>query len=426
MRIELHSARRKLLFGALCLGLIAGYVYRAGRSYLVSRAADSTDPEVLERAVRLEPGNAQAWYRLGRVRSVFMQDVPGSIPLLQRALSLDPHHARYWLDLGLAYQYTGDAAAQRNAIHQAVRYDAHDPDIAWEAGNFYLVAGDTDRALSLFHNALEGDTTGKNLARAVLLSLRATNNDFVRVVDQVLPRNPYYCLQFAELLTDARQYQAADMVWSRAVGLGKHIPIRFAANYLASLVERNNSARARSAWNDLAKLDPELQPYAYSADNLIVNGRFEHNILNVGFDWHYTVSENVTLEVDNSTIHGGTHALLITFNGQPVSDLGLRQTVPVDGDECYEFSAFLRTSELDSVGGPRFSLQDVKTAHAYVLTEDMTGTHGWEERRQTFRTEPGTHFLELKIVRNKPDTAIRGRAWTDDLRLTRAAPEACR
>ncbi|MBZ5628079.1 MAG: tetratricopeptide repeat protein [Acidobacteriia bacterium] len=426
MRIELHSPRRKLLFGALCLGLIAGYVYRAGRSYLVSRAADSTDPEVLERAVGLEPGNAQAWYRLGRVRSVFMQDVPGSIPLLQRALSLDPHHARYWLDLGLAYQYTGDAAAQRNAIDQAVRYDAHDPDIAWEAGNFYLVAGDTDRALPLFHNALEGDTSRKNLARAILLTLRATNNDFARVVNQVLPRDPAHYFDFVDLLINAHQYEAADMVWSRAVGLGQHIPVRFAARYLASLVQRNNSTRARSAWNDLAKLDPELQPYAYSADNLVVNGRFENNILNVGFDWYYMRNENAALEVDNSTIHGGTHALLITFNGQPVGDIGLRQIVPVDGDQCYEFSAFMRTSELESVGGPRFSLQDVKTARAYVLTEDMTGTHGWEERRQTFRTEPGSHFLELKIVRDRPNTAIRGRAWADDLRLTRAEPEACR
>jgi Flp pilus assembly protein TadD len=345
---------------------------------------------------------------------------------LQRALSLDPHHARYWLDLGLAYQYTGDSAAQRNAIAQAVRYDAHDPDIAWEAGNFYLVAGDLERALPLFHNALEGDPTRKNLARALLLSLRATNNDVTRVVNQVLPRHPAHYLDFVDLLTNVHQYEAADMVWSRAVGLGEHIPLAAAANYLASLVQRNNSAQARSAWIDLAKLDPELQPYGYSGDNLIVNGRFEHNILNIGFDWHYTRNENVTLEVDDSTIHGGSHALLMTFNGQPVSDVGLRQTVPVDGDACYEFSAFLRTSELESVDGPRFSLRDAKTGRACVLTPDMTGTHGWEERRQAFRTDPGTHFLELQIARAKPDTAIRGRAWADDLRLTRAAPEACR
>ncbi|MGB9103818.1 MAG: hypothetical protein WCC59_03580, partial [Terriglobales bacterium] len=150
MRIELHSPGRKLLYGLLCLGLIAGYVYRAGRGYEVARALDSTDPDVLERAVRLEPQNAEAWYRLGRVRSVLLQDIPGSIAPTQRALSLDPRHARYWLDLGLAYEYTGDAAAERNAIENAVRFDAHDPDIAWEAGNFYLVAGDTDRALPLF------------------------------------------------------------------------------------------------------------------------------------------------------------------------------------------------------------------------------------------------------------------------------------
>ncbi|HET7183945.1 MAG TPA: hypothetical protein VFI82_04630, partial [Terriglobales bacterium] len=90
MRIELHSPGRKLLFAVLCLGLTAAYVYRAGRAYLVSRALDSADPNLLERAVRREPGNAEAWYRLGRVRSVLLQDVPGSVAPLQRAVALDP------------------------------------------------------------------------------------------------------------------------------------------------------------------------------------------------------------------------------------------------------------------------------------------------------------------------------------------------
>src|SRR6266496_2006926 len=108
MLIKLHSPARKLLFAALCLALLAGYLYRAGRSYLAWRNRESTDLEVLQRAANREPNNADAWYRLARVRSVLMQDVPGSIPALQRAIALDPRHARYWLDLGLAYQYTGD------------------------------------------------------------------------------------------------------------------------------------------------------------------------------------------------------------------------------------------------------------------------------------------------------------------------------
>jgi tetratricopeptide (TPR) repeat protein len=425
MRIELHSPGRKFLYGLLCLGLIAGYVYRAGRGYVVSHALDSTDPEVLERAVRLEPQNAEAWYRLGRVRSVLLQDIPGSIAPTQRALSLDPRHARYWLDLGLAYEYTGDAAARRNAIENAVRFDAHDPDIAWEAGNFYLVAGDTDRALPLFRTTLEGDTSNKHLARAILLSLRATNNDFARVLEEVIPRNPNFYIDFSNLAVRTNRFDAADMIWSRMLQLGKRVHLPSTNGYFSSLIERNESARARSAWNDLAKVNPELEPYQYS-DNLVVNGRFENNILNAGFDWHYNRNDAVPLEIDTTGAHGGTHALLMTFTGQPVAELGLRQIIPVDAGACYEFSAFLRTSELEGVGGPQFSLSDEKTGRSYVLTESMTGTHGWEQRRQTFRTDPATHFLDLRIVHERPLTAIRGRAWADDVRLTPVAPEACR
>jgi tetratricopeptide (TPR) repeat protein len=425
MLIRLHTPGRKLLFGVLCLGLIAGYGYRAGRSYMVSRMVESSDPEVLERAVRLEPTDADAWYRLGRVRSILMQDIPGSIPALQRAIALDPRHGRYWLDLGLAYQYTGDSKAQRNAIETAVRLDAHDPDIAWEAGNFYLIAGDTDPALKLFRVAVEGDPSWKHFSRAVLLSVRATHNDYERVLNEVVPRNPRLYLDYTNFLVSGGQYEAADLAWSRTIELGMHVKPEFAKVYLKSLVQRNDSQRARNAWNNLAKVDPELQPYTYS-ENLIVNGGFENNILNFGFDWEYGRKEDVGLEIDNELFHGGNHALLMTFSGQPVADIGLRQTVPVDGSECYELSGYLRTSELEGVSGPRIALREVKTLRSYALSDNITGTHGWDEVRKTFRTDPGTHFLELAIVRERPETAIRGRAWADDLRLTRVAQEACR
>jgi hypothetical protein len=68
----------------------------------------------------------------------------------------------------------------------------------------------------------------------------------------------------------------------------------------------------------------------------------------------------------------------------------------------------------------------VKTSRSYALSDNITGTHGWEEVRKTFRTDPETHFLELAIVRERPETAIRGRAWADDLRLRRVGQEACR
>ena len=425
MLIGLHSPGRKVLCGVLCLGLIVGYVYRAGRSYAVFRLGESTDMDALERAVRLEPKNADAWYRLGRVRSILLQDIPGSSPALQRASALDPRHARYWLDLGLADQYTGDSKAQRDAIETAMRLDAHDPDIAWEAANYYLLAGDTGQALKLFRVSLEGDPIEKHFPRAILLSARATNNDYLRVFNEVVPRDPRSYLGYLDFLVGLRQYDIADTVWSRTVDLGKPVKPMWASRYLTSLVERNDSQRARNAWNSLAKIAPEIEPYVYS-DNAIVNGGFEHSILNFGFDWEYARKDEVALEIDNELFHGGTHALLITFNGRPVGDMGLHQTVPVDDSQCYELSGFVRTSELEGVSGPRLVLRDVKRSRVYAASSDVTGTHGWEELRKTFRTGPETHFLDLAIGRERPETAIRGRAWVDDLRLTPVGQEACR
>ncbi len=425
MRIDLHSPGRKLLLAVLCLGLGTGYVYRVASAYLVTRSLDSTDPELLEKSARREPANAEAWYRLGRVHTVLMQDIPGSLAPLRRAVALDPYHARYWLDLGLAYQYLGDSAAQRNAVDTAVRLDSHDPDIAWEAANFYLIAGDTEHALPMFRATLEGDPTLRHGSSALLLSLRATNNDFARVLDRVLSREPRFYIDLATLAVQTNRMDAADLIWSRMIALGVHVPVHLTNPYFNSLIEKNDSTRARIAWNDLAKIAPELTPYTYS-DNLIVNGRFENNILNAGFDWHYNRNEAAPLEIDSTGAHGGSHSLLMTFNGQPVENLGLQQIIPVQGMECYRFSGSMRTSELEGVSGPEFRLADLKSGRLYARLESGSGTHGWEDRQSEFRTEAGTHFLRLDIFRERPLTALQGRAWADDLSLERVAPEVCR
>ncbi len=425
MRINLDSPGRKLLFALLCLGLTAGYVYRAASAYIVSRALDSTDPEVLEKAVRREPGNAEVWYRLGRIHTVLMQDITGSVAPLRRAVGLDPYHARYWLDLGLTYQYLGDSTAQRNAVDTAVRLDSHDPDIAWEAANFYLIAGDTEHALPMFRATLEGDPTQRHVTSALLLSLRATQNDFVRVLDRALSREPRFYVDLATLAVQTDHIDASDLIWSRMISLGVHFPAHLADPYLNSLVEKNESTRARIAWNDLAKIAPELTPYIYS-DNLIVNGRFENTILNAGFDWHYNRNDAAPLEIDSTGAHGGGHSLLMTFTGQPVEDLGLRQIIPVQGMECYRFSGSMRTSELEGVSGPEFRLTELKSGRFYAKLETGGGTHGWEDRHAEFRTEPGTHFLRLDIIRERPLTTLQGHAWADDLTLERVAPEVCR
>jgi len=425
MRINLHSPGRKLVFALLCLGLATGFVYRASSAYAVARALDSTDPDVLEKAVRREPGDAEAWYRLGRVHAVLLQDIPGSVAPLRRAAALDAYHARYWLDLGLAYQYLGDSAAQRNAVDTAVRLDAHDPDIAWEAANFYLIAGDTEHALPMFRATLEGDPTARHVSSALLLSLRATNNDFGQVLDKVLSREPRFYIDLATLAVQFNRMDAADLIWSRMIAMGVHVPVHLTNVYFNSLIEKNDATRARLAWNDLAKIAPELTPYTYS-DNLIVNGRFENNILNDGFDWHYHHNDAAPLEIDSTGAHGGSHSLMMTFTGQPVEDLGLRQIIPVQGMECYRFSGSMRTSELEGLSGPEFRLTDLKSGRLYAKLGTGSGTHGWEDSHSDFHTEAGTHFLRLDIVRERPLTALEGRAWADDLSLERMAPEVCR
>ena len=52
---------------------------------------DTAEAErVLERAVRLQPANAEAWRRLGRFRLDVLNDAPGALTAFRAAYSLDP------------------------------------------------------------------------------------------------------------------------------------------------------------------------------------------------------------------------------------------------------------------------------------------------------------------------------------------------
>jgi hypothetical protein len=176
---------------------------------------------------------------------------------------------------------------------------------------------------------------------------------------------------------------------------------------------------AQNAWQQLAKVDEALQPYLPSRENLIVNGGFEENLLNGGFDWWYASNPHAALAIDTDQFYSGTRSLSVTFDGRSVSEARIAQFIPVKPDTDYEFSAESRTQDIDSASGPRFALADAYTNISYVLTDDLLGTNPWHLQQARFHTGPNTNLLFVKIVRQPAEPLIRGKLWIDDLRLVK-------
>ena len=414
MQIELRSPIRSFCFAGACLIAVGVYVSLTARAYFAAHLAAKADSSNLEKAARLEPSNAEYRALLGRNFALSGTTLEQAISNYQAAVRLNPFEARYWLDLAGAYQIAGRTDEQAQSVEHAVEADPTTPHVAWEAANFFLVQGNVGKALPYFRTVLANDPD--SVKYALQLCWRATG-DATQMFDQVLPRKADLYLSFLHLLVSRQELAPAENAWDHLIGLQQSFPPKLAFPYFQLLIAKQEVNPAKNAWQQLAQVDQEIQPYLPTRENLVVNGGFEENLLNGGFDWWYEPNPHAALAIDTDQFYGGTRSLSVTFDGRNAPDAGIVQFIPVKPDTDYVFSAESRTQDIDSASGPRFAVADAYTNTSYVLTDDLLGTNPWHKQQAQFHTGPGTNLLFLKIIRQPASPLIRGTLWIDDVRL---------
>jgi tetratricopeptide (TPR) repeat protein len=420
MQIELRSPLRKSFLALVCLVFVGLYLQWALHAYLASRLAVVPNSPNVQKAIRLEPSNAEYRDLFGRNLALSGESLDEAIANYRIAVHLNPYVARYWLDLAGAYQVAGRTREQEESVERAVEADPTTPHVAWEAANLFLVQGDREKALHYFRVVLSNDPDAVD--SALQLCWRASG-DANQILDVALPRRPDLYLSFLRLLMHEQQTTAAENVWNRLIGLNQAFSTKLAFPYFRFLIAKQEVAAAQTAWQQLAGVDRSLQPYFPSRENLIVNGGFEENVLNGGFDWWYDSNPHAALAIDTSEFHRGTRSLSITFDGRNPGDAGIFQFIPVKPNTDYEFSGVSRTEDIESASGPRFAIVDAYTNASYVLTDDLLDTNPWRVQQARFQTGPNTNLVLLKIVRQPANPLIRGKLWIDDLRLVEKSNE---
>ncbi len=414
MRIELRSPLRKIIFAAACCALLALYFVLSLRIYIAARLAKVPEVQNLQRAIHLEPANAEYRQLLARNFALSVANVDEAIAAFRAAVTLNPYDARCWLDLASAYQIAGRTSEQQDSVAHAVEADPNTPHIAWEAGNFFLLQGDREKALHYFGVVMANDPDMVN--NSLQLCWRVTG-DADQLLQHVLPPRPDIYLSFLHLLVAKQDVAAAKDVWNHLIGLNQEFSTKLAFPYFRLLLAKQEVAAAQTAWQQAADVNRSLQSYLPSRENLVVNGGFEENVLNGGFDWWYQLNSHVALAIDTSEFSSGTRSLSITFDGQNPSDAGIFQFIPVKPDTDYDFNAQYRGEELDTASGPRFSISDAYSGDSYFLSDDILGTNPWRPEQAHFHTGPNTKLVLLKIVREPANPLIRGKLWIDDLKL---------
>ncbi|MFZ0419968.1 MAG: carbohydrate binding domain-containing protein [Candidatus Sulfotelmatobacter sp.] len=414
MEISLKSAGRKRLAIGAAAALCLVYLFLAGRLFVGSLFGERAELASFQRAVALDPGNADYRNHLGRYFALVARDPDAAIAPYRAAVQLDPHSARYWFDLASAYQILGDVSNQTLALEHAIQADPTTPDVAWEAANFYLVQGDDAKALREFRVVLQNEPT---LADPAIQFCWRINPDVDALLRDVVPPTPDAYLAFLNLLMRKQETTGTAKVWAALMATPQPFELRYVIEYLQYLFNHKDVDQARLVWQQAAPRFG-LSAYVPSGRNLIVNGDFSLEILNGGFDWQYEKQQSVTLTLDPSDFHGGHRSLLITFDGPGVNDAGIRQFIAVQPNSSYDFSAYYKNGEIEGAGAPHFTIQDVYTKAVLYDSDELKEAGFWKSATGEFTTGADTKLVILHIRRLPEGSPIRGKLWVDDFRLT--------
>ena len=408
---------RRWLIATIAIMLSMAYLAVTASQFAAAWLGSRAELVSLQRAARLDPGNAEYRHHLGRYFDLVARDPNSAVAQYKAAVALNPNSARYWFDLSSAYQVLGDTANQSATLEQAISADSMTPDVAWEAGNFYLVQGENEKALREFRVVIANDPS---LADAALQFCWRIEPDVDALLRDVLPVRGDAYASFLSLLEAKQETAGAAKVWNALIQTQQPFEKRHAYEYIRYSIQHKEVDQALMVWRELTARFG-LTAYLPSSTNLLANGNFNLKMLNAGFDWQYQKQSGVNLTLDPGDHHAGRRSLSIIFDGPGIVDAGIYQLVAVQPSTSYDFSAYYKNGAMEGAGGPHFTIQDMYTQAVYYESEELKEAGFWKSANGEFTTGPDCKLVVLHIRRLPAGSPIRGKLWVDDFHLTEKA-----
>lgn len=410
-----RSASRYLLAG-VTLTLAVAFSWLAVRQFTATMLAKSLDRSALVEASRLAPLNAEYHTRLGYYYLYVDQDAPRAEQQFREAIELAPTSPNGWLGIAKTELTNGNTSASVNALDQAIALDTKGTATIWEAGNLYIVMGETKKGLNQFKMAANTDPS---LNFSVMeMGWRATRNVDL-VLDEGLPATVEWRQSFLEFLASRERPDVAMHAWDRLVELKQPVELNKTFNFINYLIGQRRPNDAYNVWQGLISLSPKN--FSSKDAGYITNGGFESPVLNGGFDWRWTETNEVSIGFDSGEQHSGTRSLALEIKPARLSTLPLYQYVKLEPNTRYRFRAFVK-GHLASACGVRFAIAPLGKL-PIAQTDEINDEGKWTEVSTVFTTHSDASIGTVTLIRERGETLVRGNLWIDDVSLVKEQSE---
>jgi tetratricopeptide (TPR) repeat protein len=410
-----------LLTSAIISGL---FIFQTTRIWLASARIDSDQLPSIERGAQLEPGNAEAWDRLGRFRQWNLDnpDPAAAVNDYQMAVREEPQSPYYWMDLAGAYEQTDDVARAREAFERAEAAYPISAQVAWQYGSFLLRQEDATEGLKQIQRAVRIDPS---LLPLTISRVWLSTHDVNLLIGQVLPPNVDAYFQALDFFQSIQQSEAALAVWRKLLSLGAAFPLKRSFPFIDELIREDRARDAQTVWLEAVHAAGMRKPAIDSS--LIWDGGFTQDFANGGLGWRWDSPLGVAIDFDAGRLMDETRSVRLDFSGGNNTDLDApMQFVVVEPNRAYHFRGYLRTERITTESGPRFSIVDPRHPNEVsVVTDNLVGTNPWVAADADFVTGSETRFVVVRLLRPPSrlfENKLAGSAWIADLSLVPLSP----
>lgn len=391
-------------------------IWLLSKSFIGRLSLGKADEHGLLAALRYDSGNSAYHYLLGRHyhMNIISPDTEKAIDHYQEAIRKNPLQAGVWIDLSKAYRLHGQAAEAERTLERAVKISPNDPDLMWEAGSFWLINNEKDKALEALKQYILLVPSRQNDVYDLCWKLGLDNN---YILQNLLPDSYEHRSGYISYLISTGHAAEAQETWKiiKLDNLDKDLFIK----YVNFLISKGLYDDAWTIWKEVTDKIEGIEKH--DETSLLWNPGFEQEILNGGFDWMIRETEGVDIFLDDSIRMSGNHSLGLTFDGRHNPDItAVRQVVRVKPASKYSLRGYFRADSLTTINGIFLSVLGHNCSGLNNRSEVVIGTSFWRELSVDFDTPADCRAVTIAIRReksNKFDNKIEGTAWIDGLTM---------